>query len=189
MLRTVVCLAARNLARTSTASRFAASPKPINDVGALTRSFSTLLRIGNASTGSQRTPFTVTAQSGPSILNSITTPVPIQLQRQPVRTVIKFSMRSGKRKSVKPVIKRFKRLDWGGWIRTKAGRHKHMWKKSAERKRRLRQHVLVNSQQATLLDSMVTKYWKRPRFYINDPYTPYHTREEFRETRRKPVKY
>ncbi|XP_021705245.1 39S ribosomal protein L35, mitochondrial [Aedes aegypti] len=184
MLRAIVCIAARNLTRPSCVSRLAATPKPIDSLSDLTRSFSTLLRIGNAP-GQLRTPFTVTAQNPkPSISN----PVAVQLP-QPNRTVIKFSMRSGKRKSVKPVMKRFKRLDWGGWIRTKAGRHKHMWKKSAGRKRRLRQHVLVNSQQATLLDKMVTKYWKRPRHYINDPYTPYHTREEFRETRRKPVKY
>uniref|UniRef100_A0A182WEL3 50S ribosomal protein L35 n=1 Tax=Anopheles minimus TaxID=112268 RepID=A0A182WEL3_9DIPT len=109
------------------------------------------------------------------------------LQTQPNRTVIKFSMRKGKRKTVKAVIKRFKRLDWGGWIRTISGRHKKMWRKRANRKRRLRQHVLVNGTQATLLDKMVTKYWKRPRYYINDPYTPYHTREEFVYTRRKPL--
>nr|XP_019537200.2 39S ribosomal protein L35, mitochondrial-like [Aedes albopictus] len=187
MFRTVACLAVRNLTRPSCIRRLAATPKPIDQLGDLTRSFSTLLRIGNDS-GQLRTPFTVTAQQS-CILNSVPSPATAPLQQAPVRTVIKFSMRSGKRKSVKPVIKRFKRLDWGGWIRTKAGRHKHMWKKSAARKRRLRQHVLVNSQQATLLDKMVTKYWKRPRFYINDPYTPYHTREEFRETRRKPMKY
>ncbi|XP_052902550.1 39S ribosomal protein L35, mitochondrial [Anopheles moucheti] len=109
------------------------------------------------------------------------------LQTQPSRTVIKFSLRKGKRKTVKAVIKRFKRLDWGGWIRTISGRHKKMWRKRGNRKRRLRQHVLVNGTQATLLDKMVTKYWKRPRYYINDPYTPYHTREEFVYTRRKPL--
>ncbi|XP_062563557.1 large ribosomal subunit protein bL35m [Armigeres subalbatus] len=189
MLRTIVCLAARNAVRPSCASRLlSVTPKPINNIGDLTRSFSTLMRIGNA-TGQHRTPFTVTAQTQPSNILSATPVANAAQPLQPARTVIKFSMSKGKRKSVKPVIKRFKRLDWGGWIRTKAGRHKHMWKKSPNRKRRLRQHVLVNSQQATLLDKMVTKYWKRPRFYIDDPYTPYHTREEFRETKRKPLKY
>uniref|UniRef100_A0A182JC18 50S ribosomal protein L35 n=1 Tax=Anopheles atroparvus TaxID=41427 RepID=A0A182JC18_ANOAO len=109
------------------------------------------------------------------------------LQSQPSRTVIKFSMRKGKRKTVKAVVKRFKRLDWGGWIRTLSGRNKKLWRKRANRKRRLRQHVLVNGTQATLLDKMVTKYWKRPRHYIDDPYAPYHTREEFAYTRRKPL--
>ncbi|KFB52315.1 AGAP011635-PA-like protein [Anopheles sinensis] len=110
------------------------------------------------------------------------------LQSQPSRTVIKFSMRKGKRKTVKAVVKRFKRLDWGGWIRTLSGRNKKLWRKRSNRKRRLRQHVLVNATQATLLDKMVTKYWKRPRHYIDDPYAPYHTREEFVHTRRKPLR-
>uniref|UniRef100_A0A8D8I9J2 50S ribosomal protein L35 n=1 Tax=Culex pipiens TaxID=7175 RepID=A0A8D8I9J2_CULPI len=189
MLRTVASVAIRqglHAIRTQPVNRLAS--KPATDIGTLTRSFSTLLRIGNAS-GSLRTPFTVTAQPANinSTLQSALVP-PVQSQ-QPSRTVIKFSMVKGKRKSVKPVIKRFKRLDWGGWIRTMSGRHKHMWKKSAARKRRLRQHVMVNSQQAHLLDKMVTKYWKRPKHYINDPYEPYHTREELRETRRKPVQY
>ncbi|CAH2059461.1 unnamed protein product, partial [Iphiclides podalirius] len=39
----------------------------------------------------------------------------------PVRTVIKFSLKRGKRKTVKAVVKRFFRLHWGGWIRTKVG--------------------------------------------------------------------
>ncbi|OWR42659.1 50S ribosomal protein L35 [Danaus plexippus plexippus] len=33
---------------------------------------------------------------------------------------------------------------------------------------------------------MVTRYWKKPRYYVDDPYAPYHTREEFPVTRRKP---
>ena len=99
----------------------------------------------------------------------------------------KFSLRKGKRKTVKAVIKRFKRLDWGGWIRTIAGRRKRMWKKSARRKWRVKQHVFVNGTQATLLDKMTTKYWHRPRYYIDDPYKPYQTREEFRMTRKKPI--
>ncbi|XP_058829490.1 large ribosomal subunit protein bL35m [Topomyia yanbarensis] len=189
MFRTIASLAIRQVTRAHQFNRLAA--KPSLDVVSLTRSFSSLLR--TSKTAIQPTPFTA-AKTGssitsPGILNVTTSLAPANLQQPPCRTVIKFSMRKGKRKSVKPVIKRFKRLDWGGWIRTLAGRHKHMWKKSAARKRRLRQHVLVNSQQATLLDKMVTKYWKRPRYYINDPYAPYHTREELRETRRKPLSY
>lgn len=96
--------------------------------------------------------------------------------QQQSRPVTKFSIRKGKRKSVKAVLFRFKRLHWGGWIRTRCGRHKKMHKKKANRKRRLRQHVIVNSTQAWLLDKMVTKFWKRPKYYIEDLYEPYHTR-------------
>lgn len=104
----------------------------------------------------------------------------------PIRTVTKFSLKKGKRKTVKAAVKRFFRLHWGCWIRTKIGRHKKLWKKSQPQKRRLRQHVFVNSTQSVLLDKMVTKYWKRPKYYVDDPYAPYHTREEFHITRKKP---
>ncbi|XP_046383951.1 39S ribosomal protein L35, mitochondrial [Ischnura elegans] len=103
------------------------------------------------------------------------------------RTLTKFSLRKGKRKTVKAVIRRFFRLDWGIWIRTKAGRNKHMWKKSESRKRRLRQHVFCNATQSTLLDKMVTRFWKKRRYYIDDPYEPYHKRDEFWVTRKNPI--
>lgn len=118
------------------------------------------------------------------ILNIATNLSPV-----PVRTVTKFSLKKGKRKTVKAVVRRFFRLHWGGWIRTKCGRNKKMWKKSSSQKRRLRQHVFCNATQATLLDKMVTKFWKRPKYYVNDPYAPYHTREEFKITRKKPIIY
>lgn len=105
----------------------------------------------------------------------------------PVRTVTKFSLNKGKRKTVKNVVKRFFRLHWGGWIRPKVGRQKRLWKKSAAQRRRLKQHVFCNGTQSTLLDKMVTKFWKRPKYYVDDPYAPYHKREEFHITRRKPV--
>lgn len=107
------------------------------------------------------------------------------LMQQPARSVTKFSLRKGKRKAVKAVIKRFKRLHWGAWIRTRCGRHKKMWKKSAALTKRLRQHVFVNGQQSMLLDKMVTKFWRRPKYYLDDPYTPYHTRNEFKLTKTK----
>lgn len=116
------------------------------------------------------------------ILNISNNIAPLQ-----IRSVTKFSLKKGKRKTVKAVIRRFYRLDWGGWIRTKCGRHKKMWKKSSARRRRLRQHVLCNATQSTLLDKMVTKFWKRPKYYVDDPYAPYHTREEFIITKKKPI--
>jgi large subunit ribosomal protein L35 len=112
--------------------------------------------------------------------------IPKILQPQ-IRTVTKFSLKKGKRKTVKTVIKRFFRLAWGGWIRTRAGRFRHLWRKSPYQKYRYRQHVFCNATQCTLLDKMVTKYWKRRRYYVDDPYEPYHTREEFPVTRKKPL--
>ncbi|CAL7937889.1 unnamed protein product [Xylocopa violacea] len=103
-----------------------------------------------------------------------------------VRTVIKFSRVKGKRKTVKAVVQRFYRLNWGIWIRTRAGSKKRLWTKSRKTKYNAKQHVFCNATQSTLLDKMVTRFWKRPHFYVDDPYNPYHIREEFPFTRRKP---
>ncbi|XP_076265232.1 mitochondrial ribosomal protein L35 [Rhynchophorus ferrugineus] len=118
---------------------------------------------------------------------------PQELKNQVVltntRNVTKYSFRKGKRKSVKAVVKRFYRLNWGVWIRTLCGRHKRLWKKSPPRKRRLRQHVFCNASQSMLLDKMVCDYWRKPKYFVDDPYNPYHTREEFSITSRKPKPY
>nr|CAH7745665.1 unnamed protein product [Callosobruchus chinensis] len=115
-------------------------------------------------------------------------PLP-QIATESTRTVTKFSWRKGKRKTVKTVLKRFYRLNWGIWIRTKCGRHKKLWKKTSQRKRRLRQHVFCNSTQSWLLDKMVGPHWQKPKHYVEDPYEPYHTREEFAITAKKPRPY
>lgn len=120
--------------------------------------------------------------SAPQITQLI---VPIECV--PSRTVTKYTS-SGKRQTVHAAVRRFFRLHWGGWIRTRCGRHKKMWKKSNNRKHRLQQHVLVNGQQSNLLDKMVTKFWKRPKYYIDDIYEPYHERT-FYLARQKPMPY
>ncbi|KAJ8941834.1 hypothetical protein NQ318_005117 [Aromia moschata] len=107
----------------------------------------------------------------------------------PSRDLTKFSYRKGRRKAVKAVLKRFYRLHWGGWIRTKCGRNKRLWRKSPPRKRRLRQHVFCNATQSHLLDKMVGSYWRKPKYYVEDPYEPYHIREEWQFTYNKPRPY
>ncbi|XP_044267371.1 39S ribosomal protein L35, mitochondrial [Tribolium madens] len=102
------------------------------------------------------------------------------------RNLIKFSLNKGRRKSVKAVRRRFYRLHWGAWIRTMCGRHKKLWKKSGANKRRLRQHVMCNATQSYLLDKMAGRYWTKRRYYVDDPYEPYHTREEFPLSAQKP---
>ncbi|RZF36881.1 hypothetical protein LSTR_LSTR004569 [Laodelphax striatellus] len=111
---------------------------------------------------------------------------PQDLSIQQHRTVTKYSFTKGKRRTVTNVPKRFFRLNWGIWIRTKCGRHKKAYKKSSAQKRRLRQHVFCNASQSYLLDKMVNRYWKAPKYYVDDPYEPYHKREEFWITRRTP---
>ncbi|KAH8342055.1 hypothetical protein KR059_010264, partial [Drosophila kikkawai] len=104
------------------------------------------------------------------------------------RSVTKFSLIKGKRKTAKAVLKRFKRLEWGAWIRTHSGRQKKLFKKSGALRRRLKQHVFTNATQSWLLDKMVTSYWRRPKHYINDPYRPYHSRDEYFATQSKTFK-
>ncbi|XP_033232209.1 39S ribosomal protein L35, mitochondrial [Belonocnema kinseyi] len=103
------------------------------------------------------------------------------------RSLIKFSLKKGKRKTVKCVLDRFYRLHWGIWIRTKCGRNSNLWRKSLNRRKRLGRHVFCNATQSWLLDKMVTKFWRRPKYYVDDPYEPYHYRENFNLTRRKPL--
>ncbi|CAG0925693.1 unnamed protein product, partial [Notodromas monacha] len=63
----------------------------------------------------------------------------------------------------------------------------HLWKKSEKARLELRQHVFVNATQTRLLDRMVSPYWRRPRYWVDDPYQPYQERNNFWSTRKKPL--
>ncbi|KAM3673049.1 large ribosomal subunit protein bL35m isoform X2 [Ammospiza nelsoni] len=115
----------------------------------------------------------------PSVLSSVTPLLPSLLQ-QPARTLTYCSLRKGKRKSVKSVVKRFLRLHNGLWVRRKSGYKKKLWKKSAARKKRLRELVLCTRTQCKLLDKMTTSFWKRRTWYVDDPYQKYHDRTNLR---------
>ncbi|XP_064007779.1 large ribosomal subunit protein bL35m isoform X2 [Pogoniulus pusillus] len=96
--------------------------------------------------------------------------------QQPARTLTYYSLRKGKRKSVKSVVKRFLRLHNGLWVRRGAGYKKRLWKKSAAQRRRLRELMLCTRTQCKLLDKMTTSFWKRRNWYLDDPYQKYHNR-------------
>uniref|UniRef100_A0A4W5RSQ2 Large ribosomal subunit protein bL35m n=1 Tax=Hucho hucho TaxID=62062 RepID=A0A4W5RSQ2_9TELE len=110
-----------------------------------------------------------------SILQRVAPLIP-SLVQQPSRNLTYISVKKGKRKSVKSVVKRFMRLHCGLWIRRKAGYKKKLWKKLPARKKRLREHVFCNKTQNKLLDKMTTKFWKRRNWFVNDPYKIYHER-------------
>ncbi|CAG0915014.1 unnamed protein product [Notodromas monacha] len=103
------------------------------------------------------------------------------------RCITNCSIGKGKQKTSSVVKSRFFRLNWGIWIRTKAGRDMHLWKKSEKARLELRQHVFVNATQTRLLDRMVSPYWRRPRYWVDDPYQPYQERNNFWSTRKKPL--
>uniref|UniRef100_A0A6I8SXQ7 Large ribosomal subunit protein bL35m n=1 Tax=Xenopus tropicalis TaxID=8364 RepID=A0A6I8SXQ7_XENTR len=100
-----------------------------------------------------------TTTQNTSILNRIAPLLP-SMVHHPVRSLTYFGLRSGKRKTVKSVTDRFLRLHCGLWVRRKAGYKKKLWKKSAARKKRLREHVFCNKTQNKLLDKMTTSFWK-----------------------------
>ncbi|XP_065559888.1 large ribosomal subunit protein bL35m-like [Artemia franciscana] len=101
-----------------------------------------------------------------------------------IRGIVKVSMRSGKRKGSHAVPARFFRLGWGAWIRTVAGRHKKLWKKNCKRRRRYAHHLICNETYSRKLDAMVSKYYRRRRYFIEDIYEPYHDRENFGLTKK-----
>ncbi|XP_061599167.1 39S ribosomal protein L35, mitochondrial [Cololabis saira] len=98
------------------------------------------------------------------------------LNQQPSRSLTYYSVKKGKRKSVKAVTFRFMRLHCGLWIRRKAGYKKKLWKKLPARRKRLREIVFCNKTQSKLLDKMTTSFWKRRNWYVDDPYLKYHDR-------------
>jgi hypothetical protein len=83
---------------------------------------------------------------------------------------------TGARHDNEAALKRFKRLHWGGWIRPRMGRHKHLWRKPTDYRWWARQHVLCNREQGYMLEEMITPQWKKPRHFIDDEYEPYHVR-------------
>ncbi|XP_048851950.1 39S ribosomal protein L35, mitochondrial [Brienomyrus brachyistius] len=98
------------------------------------------------------------------------------LLEQPARSLTYYSLKKGKRKTVKAVVKRFLRLHCGLWLRRKAGYKKKLWKKKSVRKKRLREHVFCNATQSRMLNKMTTSFWKRRNWYIDDPHQKYHDR-------------
>uniref|UniRef100_A0A3Q1F6H8 Large ribosomal subunit protein bL35m n=1 Tax=Acanthochromis polyacanthus TaxID=80966 RepID=A0A3Q1F6H8_9TELE len=95
-----------------------------------------------------------------SILQRVSALVPNLIQ-QPSRNLTYYSVKKGKRKSVKSVTERFMRLHCGLWIRRQSGYKKKLWKKLPARRKRLREIVFCNKTQSKLLDKMTTSFWKR----------------------------
>lgn len=73
------------------------------------------------------------------------------------------------------------------WIRTIQDKDRKLYKKRSNRMRRNRQHVMVSPQNCKLLDKLAGPWYTKPHYYVDDPYEPYHQREEFLYTRRRPL--
>jgi len=81
--------------------------------------------------------------------------------------------REGKRTSLKAVELRFKRLDWGAWIRPRAGRNKKIWKKSTMQLRAGEKHVFCVAYHKRRFDRAVLQNIKEVRYIPDDPYKVY----------------
>ncbi|KAI7693166.1 hypothetical protein SSS_10469 [Sarcoptes scabiei] len=92
------------------------------------------------------------------------------------RDVIYYTHSRGKFRSNRAVLKRFFRLNWGGWIRPRAGRHKHLWRKPSFLRWWGDQHVACTEEQNKVLDQMVSARYKKPNYFVDDIYEPYQKR-------------
>ncbi|GBN15288.1 39S ribosomal protein L35, mitochondrial [Araneus ventricosus] len=101
------------------------------------------------------------------------------LNADPTRNVTKYSLKTGQMRSVNAVLARFFRLHNGLWIRRRAGCHKRLWRRNAREKNGLQQHVVCTKTQCLMLDRMITSYWKKPKYFLDDPFEPYHKRNNF----------
>ncbi|XP_055946474.1 39S ribosomal protein L35, mitochondrial-like isoform X2 [Argiope bruennichi] len=101
------------------------------------------------------------------------------LNANPTRNVTNYSLKTGKKKSVNAVLARFFRLHNGLWIRRRAGCHKRLHKRNHRDKYNLTQHVVCTKTQCLMLDRMITNYWKKPKYFLDDPFEPYHKRNNF----------
>ena len=101
-------------------------------------------------------------------------------------TKIQCDRKDGKEKACMDVPARFYRLPWGGWIRPRAGRRKRLWRKTSKYRYDLQQHVFLSKTQSKTLDRMVTKYWRDPKYWVDNPYEPYHHRNNYAPLPEKP---
>merc|ERR1719354_225373 len=72
------------------------------------------------------------------------------------------------------IISRFRRLGNGMWVRRQGGYKKRLYTKffnptGARKVLRKKRHIVCDVRQSTLLDKMVTDYYKKQKWYASDP--------------------
>lgn len=87
--------------------------------------------------------------------------------------VVLWDPKDGKRKPLKAVEMRFKRLDWGPWIRPRVGRDKKHWKKDTHRLRMSEKHLFCVPYHNRRFDRAVLSDIKEVRHIPDDPYKVY----------------
>jgi len=89
---------------------------------------------------------------------------------------IRFDPATGRKRPCRDVLDRFKRLNNGLWIRGVAGRQTQRYAMTKVQAEKTLQHVMCSDIEGQVLDKLMTPFWLRPKYYLNDPYKPYHTR-------------
>jgi len=84
-----------------------------------------------------------------------------------------YDWKDGERKNLDAVVARFKRLDWGAWIRPRAGRDKKRWKKAQTELVEMEKHVFCKPHHKRRFDRAVSMEIKDVRHIPDDPYKVY----------------
>ncbi|CAG0883974.1 unnamed protein product [Cyprideis torosa] len=100
---------------------------------------------------------------------------------------VPYNLIDGSQDSDPDVLARFVRLDWGAWVHPYPGRFRKLYRKTGKIKSELRRFLIAGEELTHMLDSMVNEKWRKPRYYVDDPYERYHKRENFEITRRRPA--
>lgn len=87
--------------------------------------------------------------------------------------VVLYDKNDGKRKNLTSVVMRFKRLDWGAWIRPYSGRAKKHWKKDRTTLLAGEKHYFCKAYHKRRFDRAVTSEIKEIRHIPDDPYKIY----------------
>uniref|UniRef100_A0A0N5A8M4 39S ribosomal protein L35, mitochondrial n=1 Tax=Syphacia muris TaxID=451379 RepID=A0A0N5A8M4_9BILA len=89
---------------------------------------------------------------------------------------IRFDPTEGRKRPCQDVLDRFKRLNNGLWIHMRPGNHKLRYWKDETYQKTSEYYETCTKEECFMLDRMMTPFWLRPHYYINDPYEPYHER-------------
>ena len=80
---------------------------------------------------------------------------------------------TGERQGMTTAFWRFKRLDWGHYIRMKAGAFRKQWKRDPYRLWQREAHVFCKKFHVNRFERMFHPEWKEKRHIPDDPYEKY----------------
>lgn len=141
-------------------------PRPVTLHATKIRNFHSLQNVAS-------TKFPISATYPASVHQSLLVPRSAVKFRIPKRTVTLYDKRTGNRGFDLDAVKRFKRLDWGMYVRHRAGRFKKRWKKTESHKLKLEQTVFCKPYHIRRFDMMFNDELKRKRYFPDDPYEKY----------------